>query len=66
MMETNIWYCPRLEELKKEFPDFVKQVVSIKLKKSIELKRQVETLCQESKNFDNDMNDQIELIKELV
>lgn len=65
-METNIWYCPRLEDLKKELPDVVRRAITIKTKRSIELQRQVQTLCEESKNFENDLNDQIDLIQELV
>lgn len=65
VMETNIWYCPRLEDLKKELPDVVRRAITIKTKRSIELQRQVQTLCEESKNFENDLNDQIDLIQEL-
>lgn len=65
-METNIWYCPRLEDLKKDLPDIVRKAVTMKTKRGIELKRQVQSLCEESKNFENDLNDQSDLIKDLV
>ncbi|CAO3637792.1 unnamed protein product [Mucor hiemalis] len=65
MMETNIWYCPRLEDLKKDLPEFVRKAVQIKTRRNIDLKRQVKTLCEESKSFNNDLNDQNDLVEEL-
>lgn len=63
LLDTNIWFCPRLDELKPDFPDCVRQNVTFNAKKNTPLSRQVESLRMES---DLDLEDKINLIDELV
>lgn len=63
LLDTNIWYCPRLDELKPEFPDYVRQNVCFSIKKNAQLSKQVESLDIGS---GLDLEEKIDLIEELV
>ncbi|KAI7863744.1 uncharacterized protein EV154DRAFT_194688 [Mucor mucedo] len=62
LLDTNIWYCPRLDELKPEFPDYVRQNVCFSIKKNAQLSKQVESLDIGS---GLDLEEKIDLIEEL-
>lgn len=64
-MDTNIWYCPRLKDLKADFPAAIKQPIILTGKRNTGLRRSVEYLV-EMPEEDIDETDLDELVGELV
>ncbi|KAG2234331.1 hypothetical protein INT48_000781 [Thamnidium elegans] len=52
LLDANVWYTPKLEQLKPDFPAFVRQEVIFSIKKSNTLKCQTEDIISMGNNCD--------------
>lgn len=66
LLDTNVWYCPRLNELKAEFPEYVRQNVPFIINKNEELKKQMELLMEMDLEIEYDLEEKVDLIEDLV
>ena len=66
MLDGHIWFCPRSEELKKEFPEFVREAIAVDIKRSLLISNRVKKLIEESTIPDIDVEQQMQEIEELV